>query len=112
MQQKNLFLFVVLTALILLGWMGLSRYLWPPPPPKETQVAKNEETDKADEKKKADDAKVGEKKDSKKPDEKKGERKKLEPLAADLENFTPTRRDKLLTLGDRSRDSRFHLFVE
>ena len=43
MQQKNLFLFVVLTALILLGWMSLSRYL---SPPKQAEVVKTDESEK------------------------------------------------------------------
>ncbi len=110
MQQKNLLLFVVLTALILFGWAGLSHYLWPPPPPKEAEVAKTDDSEKPKEegKKKAEDKKAADKK----AEDKKGGKKEVNPAIADLQQFKPTSPAKLLALGERGRDSRFHLYVE
>jgi YidC/Oxa1 family membrane protein insertase len=111
MQQKNLLLFVVLTALILFGWAGLSRYFLPPPKEAETAQSDDNEKTKGDGKKKTDDKKsVG-----KKADDKKEGKKTVSPAIADLQQFKPTPLDKLLTLGDRHRKDRkspFHLYVE
>jgi YidC/Oxa1 family membrane protein insertase len=114
MQQKNLLLAFVLSAIILAGWTALSQYLWPPPEPKpkSTEVAKtddknkpkNGEAKKADVKGKADDKQVAEKKSDEK------EIKRI--AAADLQNLPATRGDKLVRLGAKQRDSKFHLLVE
>ncbi|MGH7226757.1 MAG: membrane protein insertase YidC, partial [Gemmataceae bacterium] len=118
MPQKNLLLAIVLSALILLGWVSLSRYLWPPPPPKQedTEVVQKDETKKA----KSEDAKkpgANEKAHDKKADEKKPDDKKNAQLAervarADLQQLPETAHDKLIRLGARQRDSKFHLYVE
>src|SRR6516162_8603318 len=100
MQQKNLLLFLALSALIVLAWVGVNRYL--PQRPKEAEVAKKDETAKPDDKKpkgddkkaedkKAEDKKADDKKGGKKPDEKKGDRKSVDPLASDLQQFKPTK---------------------
>jgi YidC/Oxa1 family membrane protein insertase len=120
MQQKNLLLAVVLSAVILFGWVSLSRYLWPPPPPKpgNVEVAQKDEIDKpkADDAKKADDKeKAGDKKaPEKKPDEKKNAKppKGVAVEVADLHQQPVTPFDKLVKLGDRAGDSKFHLYVE
>jgi YidC/Oxa1 family membrane protein insertase len=113
MQQKNFILFIVLSVLILTGWTALSQYLWPPPPPKSksTEVVKTDEKNKpkGDESKKAD---VTEKKTTeKKPQEKKNEKESERVAAADLHNQPATPSDKLVRLGAKERDSKFHLFV-
>ncbi len=114
MQQKNLLLAFVLSAIILAGWTALSQYLWPPPEPKpkSTEVAKTDdknkpkdgETKKADVKDKAKDKLVSEKKSDEK------EIKRI--AAADLQSQLATPSDKLVRLGAKQRDSKFHLFVE
>jgi len=109
MQQKNLFLAFLLSALILTGWTALSQYLWPPPQPK----PKNAEVAQSDEKNKP----KGD--ESKKPKE---QAKKLEGIkigeeskrvaAADLQQLPPTPDKDIVRLGAKQRASRFHLFVE
>ena len=118
MQQKNLLLCFVLSALILIGWVALSNYLWPPPPPKPKsgEVAQTDDKNKP----KGDEAKkpaVKEKADenkpaAKKPDEKKNEKESDRVARADLHSLTATTPDKFVRLGDKRRDSKFHLFVE
>jgi YidC/Oxa1 family membrane protein insertase len=142
MQQKNLFLFVVLTALVLLGWTALSRYLAPPKP--DEPIAKTDESEKP----KGDDKQKPDEKGDKKPDEKKDGKKAIRPEVADLQQFTPTPLErpalpllavstvgllaapqsggpfvaasalypeipkKIWTLGEQARGSRYHLFVQ
>ncbi len=111
MQQKNLLLAFVLSALIMIGWVALSNYLWPPPPPKpkSSEVAQTADKNKpkGDETKKPDDKKAA----AKKPEEKK-EKESDRIARADLHSLPATPPDKLVRLGDKRRDSRFHLFVE
>ncbi len=114
MQQKNFLLFIVLSALILLTCVSLAPYLFKqdkPAKPDDTQIAKQDDDkakkdNKADDKKKAEDKKL-----EKKPDEKKPDKKPERPLVADLQQLPPTPPDKLVALGAKQRDSRFHLFV-
>ena len=104
MQQKNLLLAFVLSAIILAGWTALSQYLSPPPEPKpkSTEVAKtddktkpkNGESKKADAKDAAKDKQAVEKK----PDEK--EIKRI--AAADLQSLPATPGGKLVRLGART----------
>jgi YidC/Oxa1 family membrane protein insertase len=88
-QQRNLLIFFLVAALLLLGTHHLRQWLWPPPPkPEADKVAK------------------------KAPDDKKDDKKKEEPKP--LKPPPPpdvTAPDKLLTLGNRSSDSKFHLYV-
>ena len=120
MQQKNLLLAFVISALILLGWVKLSSYLWPPPPPKQenTEVAKKDEKQKpkGEEAKKLG-AKEKEKEKGKKPAEKQPEEKQKvstpERIAvADLQQQPETPPGKLITIGSREGDSRYHLLVQ
>jgi YidC/Oxa1 family membrane protein insertase len=116
MQQKNLLLAFVLSALIMVGWTTFSHYMWPPPPPKQksAEVAKTDEKDKQagedakklDTKDKANDKKTAEKK----ADDKKSEKERV--AAADLQQLPPTELNKLVRLGAKESNSRFHLFVE
>ena len=106
MQQKNLFLAFVLSFLILAGWTALSQYLWPPPPPK----PKNTEAAKTDTSKKP--AATEKKLAEKKPDEKKSKKESERITVADLQNLPATPGNKLVRLGAKERDSKFHLFVE
>jgi YidC/Oxa1 family membrane protein insertase len=118
MQQKNLFLAFVLSTLIMVGWFALSQYLWPPPQPKpkDAQVAKideknkpkGEEAQKIEAKAKANEKKPAEKK----PEEKENEKEMERIAAADLQQLPVTSSDKLVRLGAKQRDSRFHLLVE
>lgn len=123
MQQKNLLLFFVLTALILLSWSSLSHLIWPPPPPKPSNAAVNREEkakEKGEQAKKGDEAKKDgekEKANAKAAIEKKPDEKKTEPMAeriasADLHQMPPTSPEKLVRLGAKQRDSRYHLYVE
>jgi YidC/Oxa1 family membrane protein insertase len=107
MQQKNLLLFVVLTALILFGWAGLSRLFMPPPKEAETAQSDDNEKIKGDGKKKTDDKKSADKK----ADEKKDGKKTVSPAVADLQQFKTTPPKNLLALGDRHSNSPFHLYV-
>ncbi|HEY7328115.1 MAG TPA: membrane protein insertase YidC [Gemmataceae bacterium] len=117
MQQKNLLLAFLLSFAILAGWAALSQYLWPPPPPKpkEAEVAKTDdktkpkgdEVKKPEEKEKANDKQV----DEKKPDEKNKKEADLAAIA-DLRQLPATPPDKLVRLGAKQRDSKFHLFAE
>jgi YidC/Oxa1 family membrane protein insertase len=107
MQQKNLLLFVVLTALILFSWAGLSRYFLPPPKEAETVQSDDHEKTKGDSKKKTADKKAADKKADKKKDDKKA----VSPDVADVQQFKPTPPKNLLALGDRHSNSPFHLFV-
>src|SRR5579875_992474 len=106
MQQKNLFLAFVLSFLILAGWTALSQYLWPPPPPK----PKNTEAAKTDTSKKP--AATEKKLAEKKPDEKKSKKESERITVTDLQNLPATPGNKLVRLGAKERDSKFHLFVE
>jgi YidC/Oxa1 family membrane protein insertase len=118
MQQKNLLLAFVLSALILLGWVSLSHYLWPPPEPKpvKTEVSntdeknkpKGDETKKAGEKEKTNDKKNAEKK----PEEKKSAKTPERVAIADLQQLPETPFDKVIKLGSREGNSKFHLYVE
>jgi YidC/Oxa1 family membrane protein insertase len=118
MQQKNLLLAFVLSALIMVGWIALSHYLWPLPPPKQnnSEVAKTDDLNKPN----GDEAKkpgAKEKADDKKSAEKKSEEKKVEKESkriadADLQRQRPTPETDIVRLGARQRDSRFHLYVE
>src|SRR6516225_7332037 len=109
MQQKNLLLAFVLSALIMVGWVALSHYLWPPPPPKpqNAEVAKideqnkpnGEEAKKPSAKEKADDKKTAEKK----ADEKKGEKESKRIADADLQQQQPTPEKNIVRLGARQR---------
>ncbi|MHB1423599.1 MAG: YidC/Oxa1 family insertase periplasmic-domain containing protein [Gemmataceae bacterium] len=118
MQQKNTPLAIVLSGLILVSWIALSHYLWPPQPPKseKSEVAGKVEKDKP----KGDEAKKPNAKDKaneKKPAEIKADEKKNEKLSeriahADLCQLPLTPEKKLVRLGARERDSRFHLFAE
>src|SRR5579883_1294559 len=118
MQQKNLLLAFVLSALIMVGWIALSHYLWPPPPPKPTnaEVAKTEDQNKpkGDEAKKPGGKEKSEEKKSaeKKPEEKKGEKESKRVADADLQQQRPTPEKDIVRLGARQGDSRFHLYVE
>jgi YidC/Oxa1 family membrane protein insertase len=118
MQQKNLLLAFILSALIMVGWVALSHYIWPPPPPKQSKAEiakiddknkpKGEEAKKPGGKEKANDKKNAEKK----TDEKKNEKLSDRVAAADLRQLPATDGQKLVRLGAKQRDSRFHLFVE
>lgn len=119
MQQKNLLLFVVLTALILFGWTSLSRLLWPPPPPKlpkpsNTEVVQKDEDakEKVAEAKKKDENGKDKGVVENKPDEKKFEPKPDRIADADLRQIWPTDAEQLVRLGAKERDSKFHLYVE
>src|SRR5581483_891794 len=110
MQQKNLLLAIVLTILIWSGWAALSQYFWPPPAPKpkSTEVAKTDDKNKL----KDGEAKKADAKD-KQGAEKKADEKEIKRIAAaDLQGLPATPDDKLVRLGAKQRDSRFHLFVE
>jgi YidC/Oxa1 family membrane protein insertase len=115
MQQKNLPLAIVLSALILFGWVSLSRYLWPPPPPQQenTEVAKNDERKKPknDENKKPAAKEKDKNAAEKKPDEQKKVNAAERVAAADLQQLPETPPGKLVELGSREGDSRFHLYV-
>jgi YidC/Oxa1 family membrane protein insertase len=118
MQQKNLLLAFLLSFLILAGWAALSQYIWPPPPPKpkEAEVAKNDEKTKpkGDEAKKPEDKEKANDKQAaeKKADEKKNKKEAEQVAVADLRQQPATPSGKLVLLGAKQRDSKFHLFVE
>src|SRR5262245_24594558 len=97
MQQKNLLLAFVLSALIMVGWIALSHYFWPPPPTKQNnaEVAtktddenkpKGEEAKKPGLKEKGDEKKTAEKK----PEEKKVEKESKRVAGADLQQLRAT----------------------
>src|SRR6185437_6054418 len=100
MQQKNFLLFIVFTVLILLGWAALTKYILPQPQkPEPPEVAVKDDADKA------------KSEDKKKGDEKKGDKKAERPAAVKIPSLPPTPVDKLITLGERANDSKFHLQV-
>jgi YidC/Oxa1 family membrane protein insertase len=114
MQQKNLLLAFVLSILILAGWTALSQYLWPPPPPKpsSTEVAKTDEKTKPKGDEGLKNNTEGKKAAEKRSDEKNNTKESERVAAADLHNLPATPPDRLVRLGAKQRDSRFHLFVE
>lgn len=116
MPQKNVFLFFVLSAAILLGWFSLIHYIWPPPPPKPdtTKTAKMDETKKMPGEKASGEGQppVDKKNAEKKPEEKKDENEPERIARADLQQLPATPEDKLVRLGSRDGDSKFHLSVE
>jgi YidC/Oxa1 family membrane protein insertase len=121
MQQKNFILFVVLSVLIVVGWGFVNQYLFPPPPkPNKTEVAKKE--DGSSEQPKEEEGQSKKKGDKEEPKEKvalekKPEEKKVDPIpararTADLRELPASEEAKLVSLGSRDRDSRYHLCVE
>ena len=108
MQKQNLFLFFVLTFLILISWGFVAHYLAPQPKPESADVAATKEADKKAEEKKAAENKADEKK---KPAEKKGEKKPEPAVVAAAESHKPTPWDKLIELGEKDQHSRFHLYT-
>jgi YidC/Oxa1 family membrane protein insertase len=108
MQQRNLLLFFVLSLLLFVGWSSLSHYLWPPPPKQEkAEVATKEEAGKP----KSDDKKPQDKKSTDKKAEKKSGKKVDQPAVA-LRSVKPTPSDKLIALGEKDPNSKFHLYVQ
>jgi YidC/Oxa1 family membrane protein insertase len=96
-QQRNVITFIVLASLLLFGWLELSKYIWPPPakPTAKSTEAASKDADKKDQGKK--DNKDG-----------KGDNK---PVVRVPKPLPVTRQKDLLTLGDDSEDSYFHLRV-
>src|SRR5262245_31876916 len=86
MQQRNLLIFFILAFALMVGTMQLRQHLWPAPQPQKKDVIVKKTPA-----------------ESKKPDAE--QPANLPPQPA----ITPD--DKLIPLGDRSPDSRFHLFV-
>jgi YidC/Oxa1 family membrane protein insertase len=104
MQNKNFLLFIVLSALILLTWAVLSKYVFPPPVKDKTAEVASKEEAKKDKDKKPD--------DKKKPEEKKKPDKKPErPPVAGLKLPPETPEKELIELGDGDEKSKFHLRV-
>jgi YidC/Oxa1 family membrane protein insertase len=106
-MQKNYLLFFVLSAVIFIGWMGLAKYIMPQP--EKAPVASRDDTDKP---KPRDTDKKGDEKAEPKKDDKKAEKKPKRPAVASIEPLPVTPDDKLIALGEKDRDSRFHLFVQ
>ncbi len=113
MQQRNLLLFFALSLLIFLGWTSLMRQFGPQQQKQEkVEVASKEDTDKPKaEDKKAENKKAEDKKPSEKKAEKKKDKKAEQPAAASLQPVKPTLPSKLIALGEKDANSKFHLYV-
>src|SRR5262245_28821656 len=94
MQNRNLLVFLVVTLVLLIGWMQVRQRFSPPPaPPDPAEAAKDD---------------AAKKKDKEKPKDKPAEA----PGDFRLPKGAPvTPDDQLLTMGEADRQSRFHLRV-
>src|SRR5437588_5159032 len=104
MQQKNLLLFLGLALLLFVGYANLKQLLWPPPPRKPDLTKKAEDATKPEDQKAE-----GNKSEDKKAPEKEEPRAPAVVQAPKAPPVTET--GKLITLGSRERNSRFHLQV-